>query len=87
MDSRRAEFRRWIDYEGVLDAFSKLFVTLFEEEKWPDDPITYTRNFFKAVSKEEIQAALDENAALKQQVADLESKIQETVKKLEEGDE
>lgn len=86
MDSRRAEFRRWIDYEGVLDAFSKLFVTMFEEEKWPEDPITYTRNFFGAVSKEEIQAALDENASLKKQVSDLEAQIQETVKKIEEGE-
>lgn len=23
MDSRRAEFRRWLDYEGILDAFTK----------------------------------------------------------------
>jgi hypothetical protein len=23
METRRAEFRRWLDYEGVLDAFTK----------------------------------------------------------------
>lgn len=30
MDTRRGEFRRWLDYDGVLDAFTKrtvLFLT------------------------------------------------------------
>ena len=52
-----------------------MFVTLFEEDQWPDDPIDYARNFFKATPKEEIDAAVAENESLKRQIAETEAKI------------
>lgn len=84
MDTRRTEFRRWLDYEGILDAYTKLFVTMFQEEKWPEDTITYARTFFGSVSRAEIDEALAENARLKEEVAEMEAKAEEVRKQLEE---
>lgn len=62
-----------------------VFVTLFEEDVWPDDPIDYARNFFKATPKEEIDAAVAENERLKKEITDVEAKIAEVKKQLEEA--
>lgn len=61
-----------------------VFVTLFEEDVWPDDPIDYARNFFKATPKEEIEAAVAENERLKKEITEVEAKITEVTKQLEE---
>ena len=85
MDTRRTEFRRWLDYEGILDAFTKLFVTMYDEEKWPEDTITYARNFFGSVSREEIAAAIAENNRLKEEVQETEARLEEVKRQHEEG--
>lgn len=61
-----------------------MFVTLFEEDVWPDDPIDYARKFFKATPKEEIDAAVAENERLKKEITDVEAKIADLNKQLEE---
>lgn len=85
MDTRRTEFRRWLDYEGILDAFTKLFVTMYDEEKWPEDTITYARSFFGSVSRAEIDEAVAENNRLKEEVRATEERLEEVRKQHEEG--
>ena len=60
---------------------------MFEEEKWPDDPIEYTKNFFKATPQSEIDAAIEENKRLKEELAGLEKQIAEIQQKIEENNE
>jgi len=60
---------------------------MFEEEKWPEDPLEYAKTFFKATPQEEIDAALTENNRLKKEIEDVEAQIAEVTKKLEELDE
>jgi hypothetical protein len=62
-----------------------VFVTLFEEEKWPDDPIDYARKFFGSTPREEIEAAVAENARLKDELKVMEAKIADLQKQLEDG--
>ena len=83
MDNRRAEFRRWLDYEGILDAFTKLFVTLYEEPQWPDDATGYARGFFGSTTRAEIDEAVAENTRLKEEVKAVEQKIEEAKKRLD----
>lgn len=62
---------------SVLSVFLiPVFVTLYEEETWPEDPIPYAREFFGAVSKEEIDAELETQANLKKQIAQLSANTQ-----------
>ena len=60
---------------------------MFEEEKWPEDPIEYAKTFFKATPQEEIDAVVNENNRLKKEIEDVENQISEVIKKLEELDE
>ena len=60
---------------------------MFEEEKWPEDPIEYTKNFFKATPQSEIDAAIEENKRLKEELAGLEKQIAEIQQKIEENNE
>ena len=64
-----------------------VFVTLFEEEKWPDDPIEYAREFFKATPQEEIDQAIELNQKLKAELEQLNAQIAEAQAKLDEAEE
>lgn len=60
---------------------------MFEEEKWPDDPIEYAKNFFKATPQSEIDAAVAKNARLKEELQNLEKQVAELQQKVEENTE
>jgi hypothetical protein len=57
-----------------------VFVTLFEEEPWPDDAIQYARGFFGSTSREDIDAAVADNARLKEELRILEGRLAELEK-------
>jgi hypothetical protein len=59
------------------------FVTMFEEDKWPDDPIEYARGFLGSTSREDIDAAVAENARLKTEVQALEAQVQRQIDTLD----
>jgi hypothetical protein len=59
------------------------FVTMFEEDKWPDDPIEYARGFLGSTPREEIDAAVAENARLKSEVQALEAQVAEVQHQLD----
>lgn len=40
-DSKREEFRKYLERAGVLDALTKVLVYLYEEPEKPDDPLEY----------------------------------------------
>ena len=45
-DSKREEFRKYLEKTGVLDAFTKTLVELYEKNDKPDDPIQYVKESF-----------------------------------------
>jgi hypothetical protein len=56
---------------------------MFEEDKWPDDPIEYARGFLGSTSREDIDAAVAENARLKSEVQALEAQVAEVQLQIE----
>lgn len=64
-DSRREEFRKYLEKAGVLDALSKALVGLYEEPERPSDALEYLR--------QHLQMAPDprESEGLKQELTDL----------------
>lgn len=81
IDSKREEFRKYLERAGVMDALTKVLVSLYEEAEKPDDALDYVRKHLdrggpdsedieaiKAeldVSKAKIEELEQENAALK----------------------
>ena len=41
IDSKREEFRKYLERAGVMDALTKVLVSLYEEAEKPDDALEY----------------------------------------------
>jgi hypothetical protein len=57
---------------------------MYEEDVWPEDAIAYARGFFGSTSREDIDAAVAENARLKQQIQETQAVIADLQKQLNE---
>jgi hypothetical protein len=42
-DSKREEFRKYLEKSGVLDALTKTLVTLYEESDKPNDALDFLK--------------------------------------------
>jgi hypothetical protein len=60
-----------------------VFVTLFEEDQWPDNALEYARGFFGSTSREDIDTAVADNARLKEELRVLEARVADAEKRLE----
>jgi seryl-tRNA synthetase len=69
-DSRREEFRKYLEKAGVLDALSKALVGLYEESERPSDALEYLRQHLQIVPDSR------ESEGLKQEVTDLLDKME-----------
>lgn len=81
IDSKREEFRKYLERAGVMDALTKVLVSLYEEAEKPDDALDYVRKHLDGsgpdsedieaikaeldVSKTKIEELEQENATLK----------------------
>lgn len=43
IDSKREEFRKYLERAGVMDALTKVLVSLYEETEKPEDALEYVR--------------------------------------------
>ncbi|XP_011315023.1 C-Myc-binding protein [Fopius arisanus] len=80
-DSKREEFRRYLERAGVLDALTKVLVMLYEEPEKPDDALEYIRKHLGGITDvtlkvESLEKTLEdvkaENRELKTKLAKLE---------------
>ena len=74
-DSKREEFRKYLDQSKILDVLSTAMVHLEKEETFPEDPLAYIRNEIHAEQKENIDKLLRENQDLKGRIAWLQREI------------
>lgn len=77
VDSKREEFRRYLERAGVTDALTKVLVSLYEEPEKPEDALEYIRKNLGGITEEnfEIDALKKELEETKAQVAELKSKL------------
>ncbi|XP_049767561.1 c-Myc-binding protein-like isoform X1 [Schistocerca cancellata] len=88
IDAKREEFRKYLEGAGVLDALTKVFISLYEAPEKPTDPLEFVRcnigdNVPDMAEYEAVQAELArnsdaieklraENEALRARIAELE---------------
>lgn len=68
IDSKREEFRRYLERAGVMDALTKVLVSLFEEPDKPEDALEYVRKHLGTDGTEN-----DELETAKARIAELEA--------------
>lgn len=90
IDTKREEFRKYLEKEGVLESLTKALVALYEEPDKPSDALAFVRNNFAATELHSLKAQMEnmtqENEQLKTMVASLEkdkAELQGKVQNLE----
>mmetsp|Transcript_3539 Transcript_3539/g.6078 ORF Transcript_3539/g.6078 Transcript_3539/m.6078 type:complete len:91 (-) Transcript_3539:323-595(-) len=79
-ESKKQEFRKYLEKSGVIDAFTKVLVGLYEEPERPQNAVDYIKRYMGAPTGIDVEALKAECEQLRKDKADLE----ETVKSLNE---
>ncbi|XP_022291570.1 c-Myc-binding protein-like [Crassostrea virginica] len=88
-DSKREEFRRYLEKAGVLDALTKVLVGLYEEPEKPNNALDFLKQHLGASGPEtaDTEALKLEVSELRQKVEQLTEENQELKAKLQQLDE
>ncbi|XP_034948888.1 c-Myc-binding protein [Chelonus insularis] len=86
-ESKREEFRRYLERAGVLDALAKILVSLYEEPEKPADALEYVRKQLVNMTKDNTEPESDlekklenaeaENRELREKLAKLDLSVEE----------
>jgi hypothetical protein len=69
--SKKEEFRRYLEKTGVLDAFTKVLVGLYEEPERPINAVDYIKRYLGAPPNIDVEGLRRENESLKAQLETL----------------
>lgn len=81
-DSKKEEFRKYLEKSGVVDALTKVLVGLYEEGDKPSNAVDYIKRFMGAPTGVDIEALRAENEELKKKNAELIKTIEELNKRV-----
>lgn len=70
-NSKKEEFRKYLDKSGVLDAMTKVLVGLYEEPERPHNAIEYIKRYIGAPQNVDVEGLKRENEQLKQELEKL----------------
>ncbi|CAD8110196.1 unnamed protein product [Paramecium sonneborni] len=82
-DSKKEEFRKYLEKAGVIDQLTRVLVGLYEEPEKPNNAIDYVKKYLGSPVdidvdklKLEYEKLKDENIKLKREIADLRKELQ-----------
>ncbi|XP_063716684.1 c-Myc-binding protein-like [Symsagittifera roscoffensis] len=83
-ESKREEFRRYLEKCGVLDNLTKVLVALYEEPEKPNDALSFIKQHMTAGGPEtaDVEALRLENGELQKKNEELEQTVQELKQQL-----
>ncbi|WIA08318.1 hypothetical protein OEZ86_010926 [Tetradesmus obliquus] len=83
MDTQKECYRKYLESAGVIDALTKVLVSLYEEPDKPKSAIDYVKACLGGPTPAEYDALIAERESLKkeledarQQIAELQAKVQ-----------
>mgnify|MGYP006150155471 FL=1 len=83
-DSKKEEFRKYLEKSGVIDALTKVLVGLYEEPERPPNAVDYIKRYMGAPTGLDVEAMKEENKALKEEVRLLKESVEELNGRLQE---
>jgi hypothetical protein len=87
-ESKKEEFRKYLEKSGVVDAMTKVLVGLYEEPDRPPNAIDYVKKYLgtsSSVSAIDYEAIRAENEKLKAELKDMKATIEELKEALKEA--
>ena len=83
-ENKKEEFRRYLEKSGVIDAFTKVLVGLYEEPDRPANAIDYVKKYLGAPIGVDVDATRAENLEMKIQIKELKKTVEDLTKSLKE---
>ncbi|XP_043482048.1 c-Myc-binding protein [Leptopilina heterotoma] len=77
IDAKREEFRKYLEHAGVMDALTKVLVSLYEETDKPEDALEYVRKHLGGITE-----STSEVENLKKELDEANAKVTELTTKL-----
>ena len=82
-DSKKEEFRKYLEKSGVIDALTKVLVGLYEEPERPANAVDYIKKYMGAPTGVDVEAIKAENVSLKKKCDQLKKAIEELNAKID----
>eukprot|EP01039_Chlorochromonas_danica_P004083 gene4083-4466_t len=76
-ESKKQEFRKYLEKSGVIDALTKVLVGLYEEPERPANAVDYIKRYMGAPAGIDVEALRAEVEQLRADKAALEATIKE----------
>eukprot|EP00126_Sphaerothecum_destruens_P009189 Sdes_comp20458_c0_seq3m14678 len=83
-DSKKEEFRKYLEKSGTIDALTKVLVGLYEEPEKPNNALDFIKQYLGAPAGVDLEALRNENEELKLKLLESEKHIEELREKLAE---
>eukprot|EP00127_Corallochytrium_limacisporum_P003306 Clim_evm155s147 gene=Clim_evmTU155s147 len=74
-ETKKEDFRRYLERSGVIDAMTKVLVSLYEEPEKPNNGLEFVKGVLGAPQGLDIESLRLENEELKQKNEGLETKV------------
>lgn len=74
-ESKKQEFRKYLEKSGVIDALTKVLVGLYEEPDRPQNAVDYIKRYLGAAVGVDAEALKAENEKLKKDISDLQAQL------------
>lgn len=74
-ESKKEEFRKYLEKSNVIDALTKVLVNLYEEPEKPDKPVEFIKRALGGPSQTDYDQLKEENTQLKAEVDRLRAKV------------
>eukprot|EP01029_Cantina_marsupialis_P015846 TRINITY_DN3492_c0_g1_i1.p2 TRINITY_DN3492_c0_g1~~TRINITY_DN3492_c0_g1_i1.p2 ORF type:complete len:106 (+),score=36.98 TRINITY_DN3492_c0_g1_i1:35-319(+) len=86
-DSKKEEYRKYLEKSGIVDALTKVLVALYEEPERPDnDAVDYLKKFLGAPRGVDVEALQAENERLRKENDELKETVKELNSRIAEDD-
>ncbi|GMI61176.1 hypothetical protein ScalyP_jg8743 [Parmales sp. scaly parma] len=86
-DSKKEEYRKYLEKSGVIDALTKVLVGLYEEPERPPNAVDYIKRYMGAPTGVDVESLRIENDDMKKQVQELSQTVEELNIRLKEAEE
>mmetsp|Transcript_4284 Transcript_4284/g.4704 ORF Transcript_4284/g.4704 Transcript_4284/m.4704 type:complete len:90 (-) Transcript_4284:277-546(-) len=81
-ESKKQEFRKYLEKSGVIDALTKVLVGLYEEPERPANAVDYIKRYMGAPAGIDVEALRLEVESLKAENAKLKSTVDQLNQKI-----
>merc|ERR1711985_199660 len=86
-DSKKEEFRKYLEKSGVIDALTKVLVRLYEEPEKPGNALDFIKQYLGASVGVDVEGLRAENDEQKKRIEDLTKQLEESNQNLAKAQE